>query len=128
MTLYADVILPLPLQGLYTYIIPPELADTVYEGSRVIVQFGKKKFYTAIVFRSYESEEKQTPVKDIVSTLEDYPIVTPFQLKFWEWVSFYYMCSLGDVYRAALPSALKLESETHVFLNPDFEAAEPFAH
>lgn len=125
MTLYADVILPLPLQGLYTYIIPPELADTVYEGSRVIVQFGKKKFYTAIVFRSYESEEKQTPVKDIVSTLEDYPIVTPFQLKFWEWVSFYYMCSLGDVYRAALPSALKLESETHVFLNPDFEAAEP---
>lgn len=57
--------------------------------------------------------------------LEEYPIATPLQLKFWEWVAMYYMCSLGDVYRAALPSALKLESETHVLLNADFEASEP---
>ncbi|WP_029904788.1 primosomal protein N' [Prevotella sp. 10(H)] len=126
MILYADVVLPLPLQGLYTYIIPHEFASSVKEGSRVIVQFGKKKYYTAIVFKIYKSEEKKTPVKELTSILEDYPIVTRSQLKFWEWVSFYYMCSLGDVYRAALPSALKLESETHVFLNPDFEAAEPF--
>ncbi|MBK5720473.1 primosomal protein N' [Dysgonomonas sp. Marseille-P4677] len=124
--LYADVVLPLPLQGFYTYIIPPDLPFTVKEGSRVIVQFGKKKFYTAIVFKIYESEEKQSPIKDIVSTLEDTPIVTPLQMKFWEWVSFYYMCSLGDVYKAAVPSALKLESETHILLNSDFEALEPF--
>ncbi|MDR1882811.1 MAG: primosomal protein N' [Prevotella sp.] len=123
--LYTDVILPLPLQGLYTYSIPPGIAASVKTGGRVIVQFGKKKFYTAVVFRIYESDDKQIPIKDITSTLEDYPIVNPLQLKFWEWVSFYYMCSLGDVYRAALPSALKLESETHVFLNPGFEAAEP---
>lgn len=121
MILYADVVLPLSLQGLYTYAVPSGLAHSVQEGSRVIVQFGKKKFYTAIVFKVYTSEKEISPVKDIVSVLEDYPIVTRSQLKFWEWVSFYYMCSLGDVYRAAVPSALKLESETHVLLNPEFE-------
>lgn len=124
--LYADVVLPLPLQGLYTYVVPSVSDHTLYEGSRVIVQFGKKKFYTAIVFRIYEPEEEIPSVKEIVSTLEDYPVVTVTQLKFWEWISFYYMCSLGDVYRAALPSALKLESETHVLLNPDFEGDDPF--
>lgn len=124
--LYADVVLPLPLQGLYTYSVPYDISRSVHEGSRVIVQFGKKKFYTAIVFRLYEAEEKLEPVKEIVTHLEEYPIVTSTQLKFWEWISFYYMCSLGDVYRAALPSALKLESETHVLLNPDFEGKEPF--
>jgi len=124
--LYADVILPLPLQGLYTYSVPYDIYKSVHEGSRVIVQFGKKKFYTAIVFRIYEAEAKMSPVKEIVTHLEDYPIVTPSQLRFWEWIAFYYMCSLGDVYRAALPSALKLESETHVLLNPNFEGKEPF--
>lgn len=123
--LYADVILPLPLQGTYTYAIPLEFKKSVYAGSRVIVQFGKKKFYTAIVFQIYEKEKLSQPVKDIVTVLEEYPIATPLQLKFWEWVAIYYMCSLGDVYRAALPSALKLESETHVLLNADFETSEP---
>ena len=127
MNLYADVILPLPLQGLFTYSVPAELENTVQKGTRVIVQFGKKKFYTAIVFKIYKSEKEISPVKEIVSILEDYPIVTRSQLKFWEWVSFYYMCSLGDVYRAAIPSALKLESETHILLNADFEAKEPFS-
>ncbi|MFV0418168.1 MAG: primosomal protein N' [Dysgonomonas sp.] len=126
MTLYADVVLPLSLQGLYTYAIPSDLANSIQEGCRVIVQFGKKRFYTAIVFKVYTSEEKISPIKEIISVLEDYPIVTRFQLDFWEWVSFYYMCSLGDVYRAALPSALKLESETYVLLNPDFEGDKPF--
>ena len=123
--LYADVILPLPLQGTYTYAIPLEFKKSVYAGSRVIVQFGKKKFYTAIVFQIYEKEKLSQPVKDIITVLEEYPIATPLQLKFWEWVAMYYMCSLGDVYRAALPSALKLESETHVLLNADFETSEP---
>ena len=126
MNLYADVVLPLPLQGLYTYLIPAESLDSVQEGSRVIVQFGKKKFYTAIVFRIYQSDETKSNIKEIVATLEDYPIVTSLQLRFWEWLASYYMCSLGDVYRAALPSVLKLESETHVLLNADFEANEPF--
>lgn len=127
MDLFADVVLPLPLQGLYTYRIPVEMQNVVLEGSRVIVQFGKKKFYTAIVFKVHQPKKKISPIKDVLSVLEDYPIVTRSQLKFWEWVSFYYMCSLGDVYRAALPSALKLESETYVFLNPDFEGKEPLS-
>ncbi|MDR2955426.1 MAG: primosomal protein N' [Prevotella sp.] len=125
MKLYADVILPLPLQDLYTYSIPADLQDQVQEGSRVIVQFGKKKFYTAIVFRLYTPEKEISPIKEIVSILENHAIVTRSQLKFWEWVSFYYMCSLGDVYRAALPSVFKIESETHVFLNPDYEGEIP---
>lgn len=125
MALYADVVLPLSLQGLYTYAISSDLANSIQVGNRVIVQFGKKRFYTAIVFKIYSSEEKTSPIKEIVSILENYPIVTRSQLSFWEWVSFYYMCSLGDVYRAALPSALKLESETYLLLNPDFEGDEP---
>ncbi|GAB6008025.1 replication restart helicase PriA [Dysgonomonas reticulitermitis] len=125
--LYADVVLPLPLQGLYTYSIPAGFQNSIEEGSRVIVQFGKKKFYTAIVFKLHSQNINDLPVKDITSLLEDFPIVTRFQLKFWEWMAMYYMCSLGDVYRAALPSALKLESETKILLNPDFEADEPFA-
>lgn len=127
MKLYADVVLPLPLAGLYTYSIPTEFQNTVSEGSRVIVQFGKKKFYTAIVVKLYQPKELLSSIKDVLSTLEDYPIVTRSQLDFWEWVSFYYMCSLGEVYRAALPSALKLESETYVFLNSSFEGEEPLS-
>jgi primosomal protein N' (replication factor Y) len=124
---YADVILPLPVQGLYTYSLPHGRDYPAQEGSRVIVQFGKKKFYTAIVFRVHDEPPKQASIKEIVTTLEDYPIVSPLQLRFWEWIAMYYMCSLGDVYRAALPAALKLESETRVLLNPDFEASEPLS-
>lgn len=125
---YTDVILPLPLHGLYTYAIPSELISAIQVGKRVIVQFGKKKYYTAIVQNIYESEkteeELQTPIKEIVTILDDIPIVTTKQLELWSWIASYYMCSVGDVYRAALPSILKLESETYVTLNPDFEAIE----
>lgn len=125
--LYADVVLPVPLQGLYTYSIPTELQNSVKEGSRVVVQFGKKKFYTAIVFRLHKQKTNDLPIKEITTLLEDFPIVTNYQLKFWEWIAMYYMCSLGDVYRAALPSALKLESETRILLNPDFISERPFS-
>ena len=122
----ADVIVPLPLHGLYTYSIPVDMREHIYEGSRVIVQFGKKKFYTAIISRIYENNANDTStLKEIIAYLEDYPIISPVQLKFWEWMSFYYMCAVGDVYKAALPSILKLESETFVILNPDFEAEAP---
>jgi primosomal protein N' (replication factor Y) len=125
--LYADVIVPLPLKGKFTYTIPDHYLDKIAIGCRVIVQFGKKKFYTAIVYNLYENREEKNDLKEIVSVLDDYPIVFPEQLKFWEWISSYYMCTLGEVYKAALPSALKLESETLVFLNPDFEAQTPLS-
>lgn len=124
--LYADVILPLSLQDLYTYTVPLDMENQISEGSRVIVQFGKKKFYTAIVYRVYEAVEAKDNLKEVAALLDDYPIVTHLQLQFWEWISSYYICKLGDVYKAALPSSLKLESETYVVPVPDFEADTPF--
>jgi len=123
---YVDVILPLPLNELYTYSLPIGICKSPEAGSRVIVQFGKKKFYTAIVYRSYELQQELPSIKEVTAVLDDSPIVTPLQLKFWEWLASYYICSLGDVYKAALPSALKLESETYIIANPDFMADEPF--
>lgn len=125
--IYVDVIVPLPLSGKFTYSLPPQYSGMVTEGCRVIVQFGKKKFYTAIVYQVYEESIEKKDIKEVVSILDRYPIVLPQQLQFWEWIASYYMCTLGEVYKAALPSALKLESETFVFLNPDFEAKTPFS-
>jgi len=110
--LLTDVILPLPLNSAYTYIVPVEY-ENVSVGCRVIVQFGKKKYYTAIVIRVYEGNATDE-TKEIVSVLDEKPIILGTQLEFWQWLSFYYMCTLGEVLRAALPSALKLESETFV--------------
>lgn len=117
---YVDVIVPLPLKGKFTYMLPPQYADKVTEGCRVIVQFGKRKYYTAIVDSIYESNETISNVKEVVTVLDEYPIVLPQQLQLWEWISSYYMCTLGEVYKAALPAALKLESETFIYLNTTF--------
>lgn len=90
-------------------------------GSRVVVSFGRKKYYTAIVAFLHDNEPKEYETKEIVSLLDERPILRRPQLQFWEWIAEYYLCSVGDVYKAALPSGLKLESETYVVLNPDFE-------
>ena len=117
---YADVILPLPLHEVYTYFVPEDMQSGIKVGSRVIVQFGSKKLYTAIVFRIYDSQPKEG-IKGLSFLLDDYPTVTQKQLNFWQWIASYYICTLGDVYKAALPSALKLESETFVLRNSEFE-------
>ncbi len=122
--LLVDVILPLPLDSAFTYGVPSDIKN-VETGCRVIVQFGKKKYYTAVVVNIYEGEaNKET--KEIVSVLDERPIITASQLEFWRWLSFYYMCPIGDVLRAALPSALKLESETLVQRIGSFEASVQF--
>ncbi len=113
--IFLDVILPLPLAGLFTY----SASQKVDVGCRVIVQFGKKKFYSAIVAECYESDEEKTGIKEITSVLDNTPIVLPSQLALWKWISEYYMCHLGEVYKAALPSVLKLESETQVSIIAD---------
>ncbi len=120
--MFADVILPLPLANHYTYLLPKNLESKVKEGSRVIVPFGKKKFYSAIVNRLHEQRPEGYEIKEVSEVLDVHPILLPGQLDFWQWVSSYYLCTLGDVYKAALPSGLKLESETLVEVNPDFEA------
>ena len=122
---YVDVILPLPLPKSFTYSLPDECAEEVEIGCRVIVPFGRKKFYTAIVRNVHYCAPTEYEVKDISALLDASPILLPAQFKFWEWIADYYLCTQGDVYKAALPSGLKLESETIVEYNPDFEADAP---
>ena len=123
---YADVILPLPLENSYTYSIPPDLEQTVTPGCRVIVHFGKKRYYTAIVMDVHERKpDSQYETKEIYALLDATPVLRRPQLRFWKWIASYYLCKLGDVYKAALPSGLKLESETAVTYNEEFEADGP---
>ena len=122
---YADVIVPLPIAGQYTYSIPQTAEDKIQTGCRVIVPFGKKKFYTAIVTRIHETPPETYETKDIAEVLDEHPVLLKQQYRFWQWVAEYYLCTLGDVYKAALPSGMKLESETLIEYNPDFEAAGP---
>ena len=122
---YVDVILPLPLPKSFTYSLPDECAEDVKIGCRVVVPFGRKKFYTAIVLNVHYCVPTEYEVKDISALLDASPILLPAQFKFWEWIADYYLCTQGDVYKAALPSGLKLESETIVEYNPDFEADAP---
>ena len=123
---YADVILPLPLQGAFTYALPPQLAAQPQVGSRVIVPFGSRKFYTAIVVRLHD-ETPPYPTKHISDVLDEKPVILPEQLRLWKWIADYYLCSLGDVFKAALPSGLKLESESIILLNEDWEAESPLS-
>lgn len=119
---YADVIVPLPIAGYYTYSIPVELEDKVATGCRVVVPFGSKKYYTAVVVQVHSSRPEAYETKEIGELLDDKPVLLPVQLKFWRWLSDYYLCTMGDVYKAALPSGLKLESETVIEFNPEFES------
>lgn len=122
---YVDVILPLPLPKSFTYSLPDEGADEVTMGCRVVVPFGRKKFYTAIVCNVHYCAPTEYEVKEVSAILDASPILLPSQFRFWEWLSDYYLCTQGDVYKAALPSGLKIESETKVEYNPDFEADAP---
>lgn len=121
---YAEVILPLPLQSTFTYHIPDELNGKIKIGHRVIVPFGMKKFYTGIVSSLSPIAPQGYEIKDIFSILEDYPIIKHPQQKLWQWIADYYMCTIGDVFKAAIPAGLKVESETFVELNPDFEISD----
>ncbi len=112
---FADVILPLPVKGLFTYKVDKEQAAIIKPGLRVTVQFGKRKIYTALVRRVHNIKPVEYGLKSIISILDDIPLVNEIQFKFWEWIAEYYMCSPGEVYKAALPAGLKLESETKFF-------------
>ena len=120
-TYFVDVILPLAVPNLYTYRVPYELNDEIAIGKRVVVQFGKGKLYTALVRIIHENPPKQYVAKYLDSVLDNEPIVNPFQFELWDWMSSYYMCTIGEVMVAALPGALRLASETKVVVNPSFE-------
>ena len=119
--LYARVILPLAVEGFYTYQVPASLEKKVKPGSRVLVPFGKKRIYTAIV-RSIQAEPPHGfQAKMILDLLDDSPLVSTHELALWDWISAYYMCTPGEVMRSALPSGLRPESESRVRYNQQFE-------
>ena len=117
---YADVILPLPVAGYFTYHVPEELIDQVLPGTRVIVQFGVKKFYSALVHEIHSRKPEGYETKPIEYVIDSVPVVHPSCFPFWEWIAGYYHCTIGEVLKAALPSGLKLESETRINYNSDF--------
>ena len=121
-TLFAQVILPLPVPGSFTYRIPFEMNDWIFVGQRVLVQFGTRKVHSALVLEVHERIPAEYQPKYVLGILDEKPIVNDLQLKFWEWMAHYYISHLGEVMNAALPAAFKLSSESRLILNPDFEA------
>lgn len=120
-TLFVDVILPLSVPNLYTYRVPFDWNGSVAVGMRVVVQFGRGKLYSALVRNIHEVPPKQYAAKYIEAVLDEEPIVNSKQFQLWDWISQYYMCSIGEVMVAALPGGLRLASETKVVLNTDYK-------
>ena len=121
MAQFADVILPLPLEGTFTYSLPKSFSSLVQVGCRIIVPFGTAKYYSAIVMKLHDNIPTYT-TKVALELLDSSPIVTTEQLKLWGWIAEFYLCTIGDVYKAALPGGLKLESESSVMYNEEFIA------
>lgn len=122
--MYAEIILPLPLYSTFTYLIPEDIQKEIQVGSRVLVQFGRKKYYTGIVYVIHSEKPTGYEVKEIMALLDPAPLVRFPQLKFWNWIAEYYLCSVGEVFKAAVPTGLKPESETFVSLNEDFDSPD----
>lgn len=122
---YAQIVLPLNLKGSFTYKVPDELMPVIRTGMRVLVPFRGKKIYTGIVFEIHDIEPENFVPREVISILDELPILPQEQINFWNWLSGYYLCNLGEIYRFAFPSSLKLESETYLKLKPnvtvDFE-------
>ena len=114
---FIDVILPLPLENYFTYAITEAEAEFLQPGMRVAIPFGKSKIYTAIVFKVHQIPPEVYDAKTIFQILDESPIITEAQFKLWSWIAKYYMCTMGEVMKAALPSAFLLESETIVSLH-----------
>ena len=117
MQYFIDVILPIPIQKTFTYTVTEDEAKFLQKGMRVAVSFGKTKMYTGLVFNIHQTAPTLYEAKDIYQILDEEPLVNERQLQHWQWISSYYMCSIGDVYRASLPSAFLLESETIIIKN-----------
>ena len=115
---YADIILPVPLPKLFTYAVPENLISECKIGKRAIIQFGKKKIYTGII-KNIHTEKPEYETKNIISVIDNNPIINKLQFELWDWTAEYYMCTLGEIYKAALPAGLKLESETNIILTGD---------
>lgn len=104
---FADIILPVPLQGLFTYALPAQWSDHAQAGCRVLVPFGTKKTQTGLIARVHDQQPQGISVKEIIELIDTTPVVLPCQLALWQWIADYYLCSIGDVFKAALPGKMK---------------------
>jgi primosomal protein N' (replication factor Y) (superfamily II helicase) len=127
-TFFAEVLLPVPVPRLFTYRIPLNLNDKTRIGQRAIVQFGDRKIVTGLIFNIHEQAPKDFEAKYILELLDDFPAVNELQLKLFQWIADYYMCTLGEVMNAALPAGLKLSSESMVQIHPAFSLEETTHH
>ncbi len=121
---FADIILPVPIPKMFTYKIPTLLKPQIQIGARVIVQFGKKKVLTGIIGKVHNKPPQAYEAKPILDILDLQPSVNPLQIRFWVWMAEYYCCHIGEVMHAALPSGLRLSSESKIQLNPNFDREE----
>ena len=123
---YADIILPLPLSGYFTYAVPAAMQNSMVSGMRVLVPFGRNKFYVGIVARLHEQKPDGYVVKDIAQVIDQTPVLLESQFRLWKWIADYYMSPIGEVYKAALPAGLKAEdgykprTETFIRLTPAY--------
>lgn len=120
-TFFAELLPPVPVPKLFTYRVPFDLNGKVQLGIRAIVPFGNRKILTGVVVRIHESPPKEYEAKSILELLDDEPVVNQLQLKLFNWIADYYLCSAGEVMHAALPAGLKLSSESMVQLHPAFD-------
>ncbi|MCS5488851.1 primosomal protein N' [Algoriphagus sp. CAU 1643] len=118
---FADVILPVPIPRMFTYKIPRNLYSEIQIGARVIVQFGRKKILTGIIGKVHNKPPQAYEAKAILEVLDHQPSVNPLQIRFWAWMAEYYCCHIGEVMHAALPSGLRLSSESRIQVNPNFD-------
>jgi len=121
---FAEVVLPIPVEGRFTYRIPDEFGEKVKEGARAVVNFGKRRVLTGIVVKVHQQVPHNLQAKYILELLDEQPLINNYQLRFWEWIADYYMCHLGEVMNVALPSGLKLSSLSKVQFNPSFVALQ----
>ena len=128
--MFADVILPLPLDGTFTYSLPPEWQEAVKPGCRVLVPFGRNKQYVGIVAQLHDNKPEGYEIKDLLQVIDTQPILLPEQYRLWQWIADYYMSPIGEVYKAALPAGLKAEdgyrpkTETYIRLTPQFRSEQ----
>lgn len=123
-TLFAELLLPVPIPKLFTYRVPFAFNDKVMTGQRAIVQFGDRKILTGIITAIHSQPPREYEAKYILELLDDFPAVTDLQLRLFRWMADYYLCTMGEVMNAALPSGLKLSSESRVQIHPAFNLEE----
>jgi primosomal protein N' (replication factor Y) len=119
---YAEILLPLHIPGTYTYRVPDALVAALQIGIRVVVPLGRNRLVAGLIWSMHRNPPEKGTARDILDVLDDQPVVDERMRKFWEWMSSYYLCYLGDVMQAALPSAMRISSETRFARDPDFDA------